>query len=161
MDRLKKEIFQVGRDNNYSLHEFLMGGTSDTNASALMEEILDMGKLWKGSFLTMMNAQPPSHHRTSLHWAAWGNATLPILRALVMANPEALVLRDGTSQGRRTPLEVFRRYFGSDPDRLFVREKLEFLDSATKNWTRYRLRLAIYKSAVLYFRKQGLTPFDQ
>jgi hypothetical protein len=162
MDRLKKEIFQVGRDKNYSLHEILMGGTSDTNAFAMTEEILDMGKSWKGPFLTMMNAQPPSHHRTSLHWAAWGNATLPILRALVMANPEALVLRDGTSQGRRTPLEVFRRYFGSDvADRPFAREKLEFLDSATKKWTRYRLRLAIYKSAVLYFRKQGLTPFDQ
>jgi hypothetical protein len=66
MDRLKKEIFQVGRDKNYSLHEILMGGTSDTNAFAMTEEILDMGKSWKGPFLTMMNAQPPSHHRTSL-----------------------------------------------------------------------------------------------
>eukprot|EP00980_Cylindrotheca_fusiformis_P013911 scaffold3618_cov129-Cylindrotheca_fusiformis.AAC.11 len=162
--QLKKELFQVARDKNYALHEILMGGTSDTNALAMTELILETGKIWKGPFLTMLNAQPPSHRRTALHWAAWGNAALPILQALTRANPEALVLKDGLSQGSRTPLEIFRHYFPTihigDDVSSTVDEKLKFLETATKSWTRHRLRLKIHMAAIWYFRTQKLTPFD-
>lgn len=163
MNQIQKEIFQVGRDKNYPLHEILMGGTSDTNALAMTEEILEIGKSWKGPFLTMMNSQPPSHSRTPLHWAAWGNATLPILRSIVTANPEALVLRDGVSQGSRTPLAIFLRYYFSAEARPSppIFEKNEYLERVTKEWKRHRLRLAIYKAAIWFFREQDLVPFNQ
>lgn len=162
-DQLRKEIFQVGSDKNYPLHEILMGGTSDTNALLLAELILTEARVWKGPFLTMLTAQPPSHQRTALHWATWGNSSLEILRGLVKANPEALVLRDKTQQGNRTPLETFRHYYGKfdKEEDSPTQQKLQFLERCTKSWTRHRLRLSVYKSTVFYFRQQHRTPFDE
>ena len=96
--QLFKEVFQVGQDKNYALHEILMGGTSDTNAYQLACHIMDyafggqeetredhvtlghtdplLHRTARDRAATkMLAARPPSHQRTALHWAAWGNAT--------------------------------------------------------------------------------------
>ena len=163
LDQLKKEIFQVGSDKNYPIHELLMGGTTDMNAVSFAEVILNEGRAWKGPFLTMLNSQPPSHQRTALHWAAWGDASLEILHNLVNANPEALVLRDKAKQGNRTPLEIYQHYYGKydKEEDSSTQQKVQFLKKSEKSWIQHRLRLTIYRAAVFYFRQQDLTPFDE
>lgn len=151
---LKREIFQVGRDKNYPLHEVIMGGTLENSSKNIIPEFLSTGKQWKGPFLIMMNAQPPSHGRTVLHWAAWGNASLEILQSVVMANPEALILKDKASHGSRTPLQIFQRYHCPKPGNVWhegAQQKRHFLETSTKAWTQHRLRLAMYKAALHHF----------
>jgi hypothetical protein len=157
-DLLQKEIFQVGRDKNYPLHEILMGGTSDTNARLLAQEILDTAKEWKLSCWQMLMAQPPSHRRTTLHWAAWGNANFSTFKALVQGNPEALIVRDRRTQGSRTPLEIYRRYYTANEGEATI-EKLTFLETSAQSWIQHRLRLSIHASAFHYFRSGTFQPF--
>ena len=169
--KLQKEMYQIGNDKNYALHELLMGGTNDTNAHSLTILILESGKQWKGQYLTMLVAQPPSHLRTPLHWAAWGNASLHVLQTLVKANPEPLLMRDGKNQGNRTPLGILQHYYGPTSNRdtnnnsntssTPIQEKIQYLQSATRSWIQHRVRLEIYKSAIWYFRhpENPLIPF--
>ncbi|KAL3936728.1 MAG: hypothetical protein SGBAC_008020 [Bacillariaceae sp.] len=167
--QLQKEIFQIGpADKNYSLHEIVMGGTKEESSSKIIPELLEIAEQWKGQCLVMMNAQPPSHGRTALHWAAWGNASLEILRLLVTANPEALLLKDNKSHGERTPLQVWQRYHGSSFTQSALKDdcnwdKFAFLSNTTRLWTQQRLRLAIYKAALHWFRRHEpcLLPFDK
>eukprot|EP00957_Ditylum_brightwellii_P019422 1465564-Ditylum_brightwellii.AAC.1 len=122
---LNKQIFQVSReDGNYPLHEILMGGTQDSNARKLALMILDYGhaKTIKPTtfcakdFIKMLSCQPKSHKRTCLHWAAWSNSELIILQRLVWGYPEALLIPDAKDKGGRTPLEIYKRYHGSNKE---------------------------------------------
>ncbi|CAJ1961671.1 unnamed protein product [Cylindrotheca closterium] len=163
-DKLQKEVFQMGPDKNYPLHEVIMGGTLEDSSKNIIPELLEIGKQCKGPFLVMLNAQPPSHGRTALHWAAWGNASFDILRPLAMANPEALILRDGKTHGSRTPLEIFKRYHLPKPGNVWhewAMKKLSFLETTTQLWTQHRLRLAVYKAVLYWFRHKSYSPFDK
>ena len=158
-EKLRKEIFQVGRDKNYPLHEILMGGSSDQNAYAATLAILEVSSKYPIEQQTMLSAMPPSHMRTPLHWAAWGNAKIEILVALVNGHPEALLLRDKKSQGQRTPLEILKRYFRAD-------RKIPFLERATTSWISHRVGVAVHLAANRYFGtvlplQSRLVPFDR
>lgn len=188
--QLEKEVFQMaGRgDKNYPLHEILMGGTSDRNAYQLTLHILDFAKNCNHQQQChhMLSTQPPSHQRTALHWAAWGNAKLPILQSLVQGYPEALVLRDKPSHGNRTPLEILKHYYYNDTDESSGgrntddKTRLHYLEQCTQSWIQHRLRLTIHQCVLRYFapplstarvtskpqddQRQGispLTPFDK
>lgn len=163
-DKIRREVFQTGPDGNAALHEILMGGTRDRNARTLVEQILDRSRRWPLPRHAMLTARPPSHGRTALHWAAWENSNLSILRSLVRGNPEALLLRDKKSKGGRTPSEIYEHYFIDESRADEVsdanREKFAFLRNAARRWTGQRLRNGIYAAAIYHFRKRGLTPFD-
>lgn len=164
LEILKKEIFQTGQDQNYPLHEVIMGGTLEESSKNIIPEILEIGQRWKGPLLLMMNAQPPSHGRTALHWATWGNASLEILRALTLANPDALLLRDKKAQGSRTPLEILKRYHVPSRCNVFhqsAMKKVNLLESSTQLWIQHRLRLAVYKATLYWFRHEDMVPFDK
>lgn len=166
IDQLKREIFQTGTDKNTPLHEILMGGTSDSNAKALTEKILDISQQWTIPYRAMLIAQPPSHLRTSLHWATWGNADVSIIETLVNGNPEALVVKDRRNKGNRTPTEIYRHYFihrdrTGDIVSEENRTKFEFLERSMQKWVKQRVRNTIYASALYYFRNQSLTPFNK
>jgi hypothetical protein len=196
--QLHKEVFQVGHDKNYPLHEILMGGTSDTNAYQLTRSILDYAvgcseseesdrnqhnqrKLpvaTRQAATKMFAARPPSHQRTALHWAAWGNAKLEIVQALVRGYPEALLLRDKRNQNQRTPAEILKHYYHnphrndntSTPDIT----RRNYLEQCTTSWRQHCLRLAVHMSVHRYFPSSSssdavpctlpppppLTPFD-
>jgi hypothetical protein len=179
-DQLRKEIFQVGRDKNYALHEILMGGTSDRNAYAITLSVLEISKNNPSDRLKMLSCAPPSDGRTPLHWAAWGNAKWEILDALVKGNPEALLVRDKKNRGERTPLEILKRYFSrslpgaelnifslfaggaaSEPDN----SRIPSLERMTTSWVSHRVRLVVYLCANRYFGatqdQQPLVPFDK
>ena len=158
-ERLRKEIFQTGRDKNYPLHEILMGGSSDQNAHAATLAILEISSNYPIEQRAMLSAMPPSHMRTPLHWAAWGNARIDILMALVNGYPAALLLRDKKCQGQRTPLEILKRYFDAHT-------KIPFLERAMSSWISYRVGLAVHLAANRYFGtvmspQNRLVPFDQ
>ena len=168
-DQLKREVFQAARDKNYPLHELLMGGTSDRNAYQLALQILDFCKGHPNEFRTMLITQPPSHKRTPLAWATWGNAKMEVLQPLALGNPEALVLKDTAG---RTPAEILRYYFCSNrnnnnnnsnnqPPAINSNPQLTLLERLTKSWTQHRLRLAVHQCAVRYFVTDSLTPFDK
>jgi hypothetical protein len=166
-EKLRNEVFQVDRDKNYALHEILMGGTSDRNAYAATLAILDISNKYPLEQQKMLAATPPSHLRTPLHWAAWGNAEMEILQALVKGNPEALIVRDKKSQGQRTPLEILKRYFGTNTalTQLDYR-KVPFLEIATASWISHRVGLALHLAANRYFgriqrHESRLVPFDK
>lgn len=166
INQLKREIFQTGTDKNTPLHEILMGGTSDSNAKALTEKILDISQQWTIPYRAMLIAQPPSHLRTALHWATWGNADVSIIETLVNGNPEALVVKDRRNKGNRTPTEIYRHYFiHRDRTGGIVSEenrtKFEFLERSMQKWVKQRVRNTIYASALYYFRNQSLTPFNK
>lgn len=163
--QLEKEVFQVGRDKNYALQELLMGGTSDRNAHQLTLQMLDFSQHYPQQQGRMLSAQPPSHQRTALHWAAWGNADLSILQRLVKGYPEALVVRDKKDHGHRTPLEILKRYFSDlrsninaataaghshNPDSP-PQPRIAYLERCTKSWTRHRLRQEVHKCVLRYF----------
>jgi hypothetical protein len=197
--QLHKEVFQVGHDKNYPLHEILMGGTSDTNAYQLTRSIMDyafgcseseesdrnqhnqrtLPAATRQAATKMLAARPPSHQRTALHWAAWGNAKLEIVQALVRGYPEALLLRDKRNQNQRTPAEILKHYYynphrnndnTSHPDTT----KRDYLEGCTTSWRQHRLRLAVHLSVHRYFPSPSsldavpctlpppppLTPFD-
>lgn len=153
-EQVQREVFQVGRDKNYALHEILMGGTSDRNAHALVLGILNYAKDYPAQNIEMLSAQPPSHRRTPLHWAVWSNANYEIISTLVRWNPEALFLRDKKNQGERTPIEILKRYFANGPgeanpdyhpieaDRRFI-----YLEKCAKSWASHRVRLTLHLCA--------------
>lgn len=162
--QLEKEVFQVGRDKNYALHELLMGGTSDRNAHQLALQILNYSKEYPHQQYKMLSAQPPSHQRTALHWATWGNAGMPLLERLVHGYPEALVVRDKKDSGQRTPLEILKRYFsGQSRQQLSLlmattgnvatppQPRIDYLEQCTKSWTQHRLRQEVHKCVLHYF----------
>jgi hypothetical protein len=177
--QLHKEVFQVGHDKNYPLHEILMGGTSDRNAYQLTRSILDYAvgchereapdgntqqnnqqrptaAVTRQAATKMLAARPPSHQRTALHWAAWGNANLEILEALVRGYPEALLLRDKRNQNQRTPCEILKHYY-YNPNRHdhtatpADTSKPDYLERCTNSWRQHRLRLAVHMSVNRYF----------
>jgi len=153
---LKKEIFQIGHDKNYPLHEILMGGTSDENASAMTLAIMEITSRYPTEQRQMLSATPPSHLRTPLHWAAWGNAKMEILVALVNGNPDALLVRDKKNQGHRTPVEILKRYFGNNPDLTDRdRRKIPYLERAAASWMSYQIGLAVHLAANRYFGTAG------
>jgi len=182
-EQLFKEIFHVGHDKNYALHEVLMGGTNDSNAYQLVRYILDYA-LQSPEITTndaantntstnrymaarkMLAARPPSHQRTALHWAAWGNARLELLQALVKGYPEALVLRDRRNQNERTPAEILKHYFFSHDRRsqgssvVVDTTRLDYLQRCTASWIQHRLRLTVHLSIKHWFGTEALTPFD-
>ncbi|GFH54916.1 hypothetical protein CTEN210_11392 [Chaetoceros tenuissimus] len=166
IDQLKREIFQTGTDRNTPLHEILCGGTSDSNAKALTEKILDISQQWTIPYRAMLIAQPPSHLRTALHWATWGNSDISIIETLVNGNPEALVVRDRRNKGNRTATEIYSHYFiHRDRTGGIVSEenkaKFEFLEKSMQKWVKQRVRNTVYASVLYYFRNQSLTPFNQ
>lgn len=172
---LFKEVFQVGHDKNYALHEVLMGGTSDSNAYQLTRYILTYALLKGGddkkqlATRKMLSARPPSHQRTALHWAAWGCAKLELLQALVQGYPEALVLRDKRNQNERTPAEILKHYYhnsnrdGEVRDTNVIRDttQLEYLERCTASWIQHRLRLSVHMSIQRWFGTNALEPFDE
>mmetsp|Transcript_25080 Transcript_25080/g.41624 ORF Transcript_25080/g.41624 Transcript_25080/m.41624 type:complete len:298 (-) Transcript_25080:242-1135(-) len=170
---LKRQIFQVGNDGNYPLHEILMGGTSDTNAHALVVSILDFAtEHHPQQCAAMLSRRPKSHLRTPLHWATWagGNVDIELVQKLVRAYPEALILRDKPDKGRRTPLEIFDRYH-LQINHLQTAAVSAYLKKAMQSWTRHRLRLTVHLAAHHYFGNNdndndndtdnNLTPFDK
>lgn len=161
MDQLKTEVFRVARDKNYVLHELLMGGTSDSNAYKLSIQLLEFCKEYPNDYRQMLLTQPPSHKRTALHWAAWGNAKMEILQPLAFGNPEALVLKDTAGQ---TPREVLHYYFCSSRNDNLPNPndpRLLLLERLATSWTKHRLRLTIHQCVARYFVTQQLTPFDK
>lgn len=178
LQQLRKEVFQVGRDKNYALHEILMGGTSDSNAFTLTLQILHFATNYPTQQLCMLSMQPPSHGRTALHWAVWGNASLGILKALVRGNPEAMLKRDKKSQGERTPREILKHYFPRQNarSRSYTGQqevsqnysddsRIVYLEGMERRWIAHRVRLAVLLCAQHYFQprnsdRQVYTPFD-
>lgn len=152
--QLRKEVFQVGRDKNYALHEILMGGTSDDNAYTLTLAILDFSKDHSLERTNMLLGTPPSHGRTPLRWATWGNASIEILKALVQGNPDALLMRDKPTQGGRTPIEIFRRYFAGR-DRPDGNDRIQYLEVAMSHWISYRVRLTVLLCTNRFFGNQS------
>ncbi len=165
IDQLRKEVFQVGRDKNYPIHEILMGGTSDRNAYALTMAILAFSSKYTLEQRKMLLFAPPSHGRTPLHWAAWGNAAPEILKALVKGNPEALLMRDKRSQGERTPVQILRWYFASREPPNDEDTRIPYLERMTSSWISHRVRLTVHLCANRYFapgrQKTVLVPFDK
>eukprot|EP00934_Nitzschia_sp_Nitz4_P003178 Nitzschia sp. Nitz4//scaffold56_size114212//68885//69841//NITZ4_003955-RA/size114212-processed-gene-0.68-mRNA-1//-1//CDS//3329554721//3168//frame0 len=174
--QLLKEVFQMGRDRNYPLQEILMGGTSDRNSYALVLAILEFAQSTPLQRNTLLLATPPSHGRTALHWATWGNAKLEIIQALVRGNPEAMLLRDKPRHGGRTPREILVHYFGSSRRRenetsTGLDSRVVYLEAMEKSWMEHRIRLAVWLCARRYFApltqeaKDSTptiqTPFDQ
>ena len=148
--QLVKEVFQVDRcgDKTYALHEILMGGTS-CDCNALVMKLLDFVKAFPLEREEMLRYTcPPSHQRTALHWACWGNAPMEILQRLVQATPEAMLMRDKPSHGGRTPYEIFKRYFGKNEDST---ERLHYLEKNAQKWAQHRLRLAVQMCVGRYF----------
>lgn len=165
--QLRKEIFQVGRDKNYAIHEILMGGTSDQNAYATTLSILEISRNYPLDQQKMLSSTPPSHGRTPLHWAAWGNAKLEILERLVRGNPEALLMRDKKRQGERTPLEILKHYFSGRDNSPAVETdiRIHYLERMTTSWISHRVRLAMSLCANRHFgatrEDRPLVPFDK
>ena len=109
--------------------------------------------------------------RTALHWGAVCNHDLIVMKALVNACPEALLLKDDQRTfGGRTPLEQYQRYFGRPFDCVYIRggpgrrrknvlkrnlEKIDYLQRATQSWIQHRLRLTIYHVVLYYFGSSG------
>jgi len=149
--KLRKEVFQVGRDKNFPIHEILMGGTSDRNAYAMTLAILDFAKKFPLERQRMLSTAPPSHGRTALHWAAWGNAKLEILDGLVRGNPESLLVKDKKSQGERRPLEILKRYFSNRNSSTTMDPRVAFLERMTASWVSHRVRLSVHLCANRYF----------
>lgn len=165
IELLRKEVFQMGRDKNYALHEVLMGGTSDENAYALCLAILDFSQNFPLERTKMLSCTPPSHRRTPLHWAAWGNASMEILRALVKGNPEALLMRDKPTQGGRTPIEIMRRYFAGHDGTNRNDARIQYLEVAMASWISHRVRLSVLLCTNRFFGRHSnrtvRTPFDK
>mmetsp|Transcript_3720 Transcript_3720/g.5462 ORF Transcript_3720/g.5462 Transcript_3720/m.5462 type:complete len:183 (-) Transcript_3720:477-1025(-) len=118
--------------------------------------------------------QPPSHRRTPLHWATWSNAPLVVLQSLTCRYSEALVVRDKSSHGNRTPLELYQHYYGKralrgeegedDDDNSVLQQnlsKLHFLQESTTKWIRQRLRKTLHLGALHYFVTHNKTPFSK
>jgi hypothetical protein len=148
---LHRQIFQVGHDGNYALHEILMGGTTDFDSHELVVSILTVAAEQPDNCRIMLKKQPKSHSRTALHWAAWeGNIDVHIMRMLVSHYPEALVLRDKRDKGHRTPIEILQRYYANDRAGE-VTDVLTYVEKSTKSWIQHRLRHTIYLAAHRYF----------
>lgn len=153
---LQREVFQFDRgDKNYALHELLMGGTSDSNAYRLVLAILDYARGFPEQEAKLLSVQPPSHGRTALHWAAWGNAPLEILQPLVKAYPQALLVLDRPRDRRefRTPPEIAKRYFGVESPRF------RYLQKVSDLWKIHRVQHAVHLCVLRTFgdKQDGTT----
>ncbi|KAG7362948.1 hypothetical protein IV203_026308 [Nitzschia inconspicua] len=152
-EKLKQEIFQIGRDQNTALHEVLMGGTTERSSYRLAFQLVEhCRKHYPQEFRQSLSIRPPSHRRTPLHWAAWGNAELGLVRFLALANPDALLMDDADG---RTPYQIFNRYFSQ------VRPTQDMLFRMTKGWRQSLIRRTIQKCVIRYFLQQQLRPFDK
>lgn len=153
-DSIRRELFQTNADGNYALHEILMGGTTDSAAFELTRLVVTkcLTDYANDARSTIFAATPPSHRRTALHWAAWGNASKDLLQLIAKANPEALCLRDDKRKGFRTPLEISQRYWAKS-------EGTELLHRWTASYLPYRVQFTVHLCAHRHFLIHQLTPF--
>ena len=161
-DLLERQVFQQAPDKNYALHELLMGGTDDANAYQLTVQILEFCQQYPDDkYRDMLITQPSRHQkRTALHWAAWGNAKMDVLKPLIFGNPEALVLKDTAG---RTPYDILKWYYclgRNDTPKNLQDPRLLLLQKLTQSWTQHCLRRSIHHCAVHYFVTHPYTPFD-
>mmetsp|Transcript_2051 Transcript_2051/g.3704 ORF Transcript_2051/g.3704 Transcript_2051/m.3704 type:complete len:303 (+) Transcript_2051:412-1320(+) len=153
-DPIRRDLLQINTDGNYALHEILMGGTTDSAAAELIHLLVSRCCVdYPTESRAMFAATPPSHGRTLLHWAAWGNADVAVLELIMRANPEALCQRDNASHGSRTPREISERYW---PDSAGTTR----LQRWTVNYLPHRLRRTLHLCVHRHFVTNAQTPFD-
>lgn len=126
---IKQELFRKNiHTGNYCLHEILAGGISDKSALELVERILERYRIDypNESRNIIFKAQPKdSNKRTILHWCAWSKVPSYILKQVINANPECMLLKDNLSHGSRTPCEIAKRYWSDDPITMILKSSLD------------------------------------
>jgi hypothetical protein len=165
---IKQELFRKNiHTGNYCLHEILAGGICDKSALELVEHILERYRIdyLNESRNIIFKAQPKdSHKRTVLHWCAWSKVPSYILKQVINANPECMLLKDNASHGSRTPLEIAKRYWSDDPI-------TKILKSSLDSYLPYRIQFNVHLCINRIFKlsqhndaddaRNFLTPFNK
>ena len=165
---IKQELFRKNiHTGNYCLHEILAGGICDKSALELVERILERYRTDypNESRNIIFKAQPKdSNKRTILHWCAWSKVPSYILKQVINANPECMLLRDNLSHGSRTPYEIAKRYWSDDPI-------TKILKSSLDSYLPYRIQFNVHLCIDRIFKlsnhhadddaRRILTPFNK
>jgi len=128
---MKQELFRKNvHTGNYCLHEILAGGICGTSTPELVDWLLkryNSEEYRNKARDTIFKAQPKdSHGRTVLHWCAWSKVPMYVLKQVIVANPECMLLRDHSSHGSRTPYDISKRYWGiNDPNTMILKSSLD------------------------------------